>query len=341
LDKINKNKIIYIAGFPRSGTTWFANLLNSHSGTIYRHELIGRNHQTFGLSLYKKMKFDNGVSNEQHDIIMSRIFMAEPGTDRPPFFVKEKGTLKYPMFHHSLWLLAKTFPKALSKPYNWIFKIKADDSYKILMKETGEAKFIESFRNSLRPYVTLFLVRNPLAAISSHIKGINRGSMPAITNEEKRRRLEEIKNVAPEQASVLAQLIPETMSDAVFFALKWRDYHEKVIAYCKKYNDYHIYLYDEIVADSRPQVHKILNDVGLEWEQQVNDFIVESSGKGKPSNVLKKLDSIDSFYSVFREPTFKKENWLELMSEEEIEFITLYTAPILNTVKQLCNKKKG
>jgi hypothetical protein len=341
LDNTNKNKIIYIAGFPRSGTTWFANLLNSHSGTIYRHELIGRNNQTFGLSLYKTMKLENGVSNEQHDIIMSRICMAEPETDRPPFFVKQKGSLKYPMFHHSLWLCAKTLPKALSTPYNWIFKIKADDSYKILMKETGEAKFIESFRNSLRPYVTLFLVRNPLGAISSHIKGINKGSMPAITNEEKRSRLEESRSVAPEQANALAQLIPETMSDAVFFALKWRDYHEKVIAYCKKYNDYHIYFYDEIVADSKPQVHKILKDVGLEWEQQVNDFIAESSGERKPSNVFKKFDSLDTFYSVFRNPSFNKDNWLELMSEKEIEFITHYTAPTLDIVKQLCNKKKG
>lgn len=336
-----KNNIIYIAGFPRSGTTWFANLLNSHSQTIYRHELIGRNKQVFGQTLYKAMKFGNGVTDAQHADIMASIYKAEIETDKPPFFMKAKGILKYPTFHHFMWLCAKTFPKLLRSTYNWFFKISATDSYKILMKETGEAKFIESFRNSLRPYTTLFLIRNPLGSISSHIKGINKGSMPAKTETEKKSWLEEKMKASPENSVELSQLDPVTLSDAAFLALQWRDYHENVIAYCQKYDDCNIYSYDEIVAETMSQVKQILTDVGLNWEQQVDDFIAESSGERKPSNFFKKLDSFDSFYSVFREPSFKKDSWIEVISPQDIEFITRWTAPTLDAIKQLRQKSEG
>jgi hypothetical protein len=336
----NKNRIIYIAGFPRSGTTWFANLLNSHSQTIYRHELIGRNKQIFGQSLYINMKFDNGVSDEQHATIMSCIYKAEVGTDKPPFFVKAKGSLKFPMFHLFSWLCAKTFPKLLAKPYNFFFKLTANNDYKILMKETGEAKFIESFRNSLRPYVTLFLVRNPLGTISSHIKGINKGSMPKITVEKKRNWLNEKIKTSPEQEDSLLQIDPTIISDAVFLGLQWRDHHDKIIAYCQKYDDYNVYYYDTLLIDTNSQVNQILEDVGLKWEKQVGEFVAESSGESKSLNLLKKIDSFDKFYSVYRDSSFKKDDWYGVITPEDIVFITQYTAFTLERVKQLCKVSK-
>jgi hypothetical protein len=32
------SKIMLLAGFPRSGTTWFANLINAHPNVIYREK---------------------------------------------------------------------------------------------------------------------------------------------------------------------------------------------------------------------------------------------------------------------------------------------------------------
>ncbi|MFT2090405.1 sulfotransferase [Paraglaciecola sp. 2405UD69-4] len=336
----SNNKIIYIAGFPRSGTTWFANLLNSHSQTIYRHELIGRNKQIFGQSLYKSMKFNNGVTDDQHSTIMSLIQRAEVETDKPPFFVKSKGFLKFPFFHQLSWLCTKSAPKILAPSYNSLYRVSDKDDYKILMKETGEAKFIESFRNSLRSYVTLFLVRNPLGSISSHIKGINKGSMPAKTTAEKRDWLNERIQNNPEQASELKKLNPDNMSDAIFFGLQWRNYHEKVAEYCNKYNDYKIYFYDELVSDTPPKVNQILEDVGLKWEKQVGQFIAESSGEGKSLNRFKKFDSNDKFYSVYRDTTFKKNDWHDVITPEDVEFITNYTKSTLEKMQQLSQANK-
>ena len=66
----HKDKIIYIAGFPRSGTTWFANLLNAHPQTVYRHEILGRCFEQFDPELLdmEQMFLDMFNIDDQPDL---------------------------------------------------------------------------------------------------------------------------------------------------------------------------------------------------------------------------------------------------------------------------------
>jgi hypothetical protein len=79
-------KIIFIAGFPRSGTTWFSNLLNAHPDIYYRHEIIGRNFRIFSEKIFLALKNNNGQSDEQYTTLIEKISEAHVDTDVPPFF---------------------------------------------------------------------------------------------------------------------------------------------------------------------------------------------------------------------------------------------------------------
>ena len=85
------SNVIFLAGFPRSGTTWFANILNAHPKVVYRHEIIGRNHYIFRDSLFKALKYKNELSDEEFVETLNLIAEARVDTDKPPFFYKPAG----------------------------------------------------------------------------------------------------------------------------------------------------------------------------------------------------------------------------------------------------------
>ena len=87
-------------GFPRSGTTWFSNLINSSESVIYRHELIGRNHGMMGDRVFSKLKYANGLSSSDYEVVENVIKKAHVETDKPPFFKKKYGLRKFPKIQY-------------------------------------------------------------------------------------------------------------------------------------------------------------------------------------------------------------------------------------------------
>ena len=101
-------RLVFIAGFPRSGTTYFSNLFNSHEEVIYRHEVLGRCWKRFPGTLFSQLKQAGGLSDEEHRAALTTILSAHFEADRPPFFRKTHLRIRSTGLKRALWLSART-----------------------------------------------------------------------------------------------------------------------------------------------------------------------------------------------------------------------------------------
>lgn len=326
-----KGRIIFLAGFPRSGTTWFANLLNAHSNIIYRHEIFGRNHYIFGNDLFGAIKHHNGLTDDELSVAINHISSARVDTDKPPFFSKPIGLLKYKRFHHYAWLATKALP-FLAPLYKSLFTVKNLDDFSFLIKETRSTVNMDSIIAGLRPVAVLFLVRQPHGAIASHIKGIQRGTMEKTALEKKLKWYRHNKDVAYIKEIGLSEEGLNEVTDAEFFALQWRVYHEDLIAYAQTFSNTRFFSYDSFAASPKDSVDELFSFLSLETDEEVSKFIDESSGKEKVG--VAQRDASDEYYSVYRSASFDPQSWKSTLTSVDIALIDKHTTVTYNLLKE-------
>ena len=126
------HKIIYIQGFPRSGTTWLANLLNSHTEIIYRHEPLARIGPRFPDNLLFKITRQGDLNEQERNKAFNCLKQSDPDTDRPPFFRKSYSRIPL-AFKTLLWTISMKLPFA-SKIYRIVFTPRHTSNLTLLIK---------------------------------------------------------------------------------------------------------------------------------------------------------------------------------------------------------------
>lgn len=311
--------IFLLMGFPRSGTTWFSNLINSSESVIYRHELIGRNYEMMGDRVFSELKYSNGLSSADYNIVESAIRKAHIETDKPPFFKKKYGLRKLPKIQYFFWSLAKLFPRSAAI-YDALYRLRSKHEWNILIKVTRSLTDMRSMILGLEPSALLFLVRKPQATILSHIKGVQKKKMGPINDRVKERLLVEASNSDYFKTHLSDKTLSADMEDIEFYAINWALYHEKAMALKAEVSNALIYFYDEIMEDPRKGIEHIFATLNLEICDEVENYIAQSSGQ--KSNYLK--DAGDQYYSVYRDNTFNKDSWKDDFTQEEIKLIDSY-----------------
>lgn len=331
----NQQDVIFLAGFPRSGTTWFSNLINSHQSVVYRHELIGRNYTAFGDELFSKIKFNNGINDQDFETAMKVIRSANVETDKPPFFKKSFGLSNYPTLHNYCWLLSKALPP-LRPIYNTCFKVpKNQIGIKILLKETRSAKDMESLLNGLRVKHKIFLIRKPHGCIASHLKGIEQGKMAKIDLEYKQRWLNLYQSNQYVQELNLTRDKLKEITPLEVIAISWNIYHQDIINLLNRFQDTIVCFYEDYVENPVELTKKLMAKLSLEYSESVSNFIKQSTGMSEPGSLLSGKNN--DYFSVYREKSFNAEAYKEQLTAEEIELVNRYT----NTLYQRLKKKTG
>lgn len=330
----SKPEIIFLAGFPRSGTTWFSNLINSHQNIVYRHELIGRNYPAFGEILFNKIKYNNGLEEQDFDKAMEVVRSANVETDKPPFFKKEFGLSNYPKLHHLSWLASKALPP-LRPLYNLAFKLpKERTDLKILIKETRSAIDMESMLNGLRVKHKIFLIRRPHGSIASHLKGIEQGKMATIDSAYKQSWFEMHKDHDFIIELKLSEDKLISMSPVELIAIEWCLYHTEIIKLKNAFPTAIVCFYDEFVEQPIELTGKLMKALDLDYSPSVDEFIKQSTGISDPQNTLK--DTNSQYFSVYRGKSFKADAYKEQLTENEIELIDRYTSNLFSQLRNLC-----
>lgn len=315
-----------ILGYPRSGTTWFANLFNTHPDVVYRHEMIGRCHQEFSEELFKKLKFDFSLSESEYKKAIQTILSPNIETDRAPFFKKNHLTLNHPKIHYISWLTSKAIP--FFRPiYKFIFYPKGSD-VKLVIKETRSTMNMDSIIEGIRSDKNIILFRHPCGAIASSLKGIETGKMQAGSTAEKEHWLKTNKDRKYITSLKLNPSQILSLPEHEYLALRWRLQNEDYLEFTTK-NNRNIYIsYEDFMVDQEEKVKALFAKLPLSYDRCVKNFITASSGVKSAKPLLK--DSSSNFYSVYRNEGFDPDKWKKSLTPEQICGIEKHTLDIFD-----------
>jgi len=330
----NKVPTYLILGYPRSGTTWFANLFNTHPDVIYRHEVIGRCHKSFPLELFQKLKFDSSLNDIDYESAINIILSPNIESDRAPFFKKNHLIFSNPRFHYLSWIASKTI-SVISPLYKIMFTPHGKDKI-IVIKETRSTINMDSIIKGIRSDKNIILFRHPCGAIASSLAGIETGKMMPSSIEEREFWFNENKendyiiklNLNPSQIKEL----PEHE----YLALRWRLQNEDYLNFSLQ-NENNIYInYENFMQDQNNKVEELFNKISLSFDLNVKNFLLASSGSNSKKPILK--DSSSSFYSVYRSKDFDPNKWQKSLLAEQISSIEKHTLDIFKTLLNFSNK---
>lgn len=326
--------VIFLAGYPRSGTTWFANLLNAHSKVIYRHEIIGRNFHIFGDELFNALKYHNGLSDSEFYDVVSRIAEARIDTDKPPFFQKSERLLRYKDIHYYAWLATKLMP-VFSPIYKNLFSVRNTDDFYFLIKETRSTVNMDSMIDGLRPRLIMFLMRHPCGAISSHLKKAPSGSDVQSTMNIRVEWVDNNSGAPYLKCLSLTERTISEMSSAEYLAIQWRVYYDDLLRFSKRFNNAKFLSYEYFVENTKAGVSDLLGLLGLDYENNVVEFIEESSGMKKENKLLIQKDAGEEYFSVYRNQSFDHNHWLKSLSSSDIDCINKHTSSTFEEISAL------
>lgn len=329
---MKKVNTVFVLGYPRSGTTWFANLFNSHPDVAYRHEVIGRCYRLFPEKLFASLKYNNGLTDAEHESAIDIVMSPNVDSDRAPFFPKNHLRFGNTRFHYFSWLATKTvgFLQPLYKKLYY----PAGDKLSLVIKETRSTVNMDSMLIGLRADSVVVLFRHPCGAIASFLKGIAKGVMGPTNAEERSFWFKENREKAYLASLNLTEEEVVALPEHKYLAILWAQQNEDYLAFeSDSYNRFFV-SYEDFMSDKETKVKKLFNDLSLGFDAMVEEFLLSTSsasGSAKPS--LK--DSSNPYYSVYRDEKFDPHKWMKDLTAEEIADIAALTA---DTYSKLIDK---
>jgi len=324
---IGPSQLIFIVGFPRSGTTWFANLINSHPDTLYRHEILGRHFELFGPALFHKIKFDHGLSNEDYARAHQILLRPTIGADKPPFFRKRFDRTSGGAFRSLSWLAARTIP-ILRPVYASMFTPRTTNGISIVIKETRSSIDLESILSGLRINKFLVVIRHPYNVIASHLRGFKAGVMIPTSIQMRRQSWHYLARIPYVNQSGLDESRFLSMSEIEFLAVMWRIQNEEFLRIQSGHPTSRAFLYEDCVNDTRLVIDELYGFLGLQLASEVIKFALESTMPRTNRAWLRTPARFD-YFSVSRRRRLESDGWRKTFTASDIELIDLHTHPLV------------
>ena len=318
---------VFIAGYPRSGTTWFSNLLNSHPHTVYRHEAIGRLYPLLGDSLWRKLKFDGGLSDSDYQRLIQLLASAHVESDKPPFFFKDFRRINLLELQKLVWAAGKASPKLQTLYAKW-FTPREGSQFALVLKETRSSANLRSIIAGTRANHVITLIRHPYAVVASHLRGQRAGVMSRSTADGRRHwfRSNGIHRYLKDN-SILAEEVA-AMSEATFLALRWRVQNQDYIDLSSGPWQFSEIGYETFLADPAKNSISLLKTLGLTNDPQVNQFIEESRATHDRRRKIIP-DTSTSYFSVYKNSPVRLDEWKQVLSSEDCASIDRHTVDLV------------
>ncbi|HUN75604.1 MAG TPA: sulfotransferase [Steroidobacteraceae bacterium] len=318
--------MIFLAGFARSGTTWVSSVIDSHPDVLYRHEFFGRRFALLGDQLFRKLKFDSGLSDEDYITAVGILAGADVQTDKPPFFSKRFRSLGRPSIQKVAWLVARTMP-VLSRAYARFFTPRDCQDVALVVKETGAAIWLESFMAGMRADKLIVLVRHPYAVIASHVVGSRAGLLQTAGDNYRRSWFMHHSTRAKYLQGIEWERVAD-MPEVEYLALSWRVQNEEYLRLCASFPRSKIMLYEAFVSSPISETTDMLQFLNLTPDEQVFGFL-EASTSGKASVYARLGNASSEYYNVYRGKGFDPEKWTRTLSDDDLKLIDTHTAALV------------
>lgn len=322
------NKAI-ILGFPRSGTTWFANIFNSHPDVIYRHEFLGREYKQLEKGLYNKLKQNELITDAELEACYHQFMKPQVNTDKPPFFDKNHLAFGNVIIHQYSWVLTKYF-SPITYLYQYLFYPKVSNKTWLLLKETRSSLHMEAIIRNLKFDKTICLVRNPLAVIASFKQGYEKGVMTLDTDKMKQNWFENNKRSLQSVNQHLSKKNVIEISQAEYLAYRWCVYYYDLleIAETSLYSKMTFISYDILLDNTEKYLPLLMKQLGLTVVTSSKEFLAIKNDK----NSKQPKDASNEFYSVLKTPIKNKHK--QILSKIEVKAIACITDALEEKLKQ-------
>lgn len=317
-------QLIFVIGFPRSGTTWFSNLLNSHPDTVYRHEVFGRQFSEFGDQLFRRLKFDHGLSDADYAEAVRIVLKANTETDKPPFFPKRFRSMRSAGVQQFAWLASRALP-ILAPLYGQLYTPRGR-RVTLVVKETRSSVNLGSIIAGARADKLVVLIRHPYGVIASHMRGIQAGLMSRSSADYRRVWFKHNEIAAYVTEAALGEREVVGMEEPEFLAVAWRVQNEDYLRIHSTHSASQIVVYDTFLEDTERNADRMLKSLDLELNDQVRDFIRQSR-EAKERGWISK-DASSEFFSVYRGKT-PQSSWREVLRPEDLRAIDGRTGPLV------------
>ena len=301
-------RYVLITGKGRSGTTWLAQILNSHPSCCYKHEPF----PAWKRSPYSGWK-DELRAGGDHLTLRNSFDAICRGchhqVDLPPFPPKdfERGNTRVLHWLHALG----TRIDPLRGLYEAYGRPQLSSDAEILIKDVNfETALLPELCAVIEPTL-LPTIRNPFANVASHLSGVAKGIFGSDREANTARAREVIE--APGGEPYRAYL-PDlaTMPEAMFEAVRWRIQVEPLVAVAENQPRSRTVVYEDLCEDPLGETERIFDFIGWELTTATRDF-VESSISG-PSEAS---DGRRAYFSVFRDPRESMNKWRKQLSTED------------------------
>lgn len=324
-----KPSIALIAGFPRSGTTWFANLINSHPNILYRHEILGRRLEELDSDLLNNLQEIGKLSPEQKKKLGDFMLRADITTDRPPFFNKAFLKISSQKIHQLSWLANNAIP-FLAPIYSFLYKPNFKNLSHVLIKETRTTVNLEPLIKGMAPAHTFFLVRHPAAAIASHLTGYKSKDMTAPSENERLSWLRINANSEVAQRLNLNEKQIKSCSLEAFLAYRWCAQNDAYLKLKEELGHSSIVIYENIVSSPELCMKDVFGKLNLEKSAEFEAFLNET--QHTESKTMLSKDSSSEFYSVFRGKDFDHAKWKKTIPADKQKIILDITEHTRNKI---------
>jgi hypothetical protein len=325
---MNMLNTIFILGYPRSGTTWFANLFNSHPDVAYRHEVIGRCYSYFPAQLFHDLKHNNGLVDKDYEKALDIILSPNVESDRAPFFHKNHLRIESIRLHYLFWIAAKTL-----KPLGFIYKYffyPDKRGLALVIKETRSTVNMDSMLTGLRADKVVILFRHPCGALASSLRGIETGKMTNSTEDMRRCWYQENIHKSYLKGLDISEDDIAGLPEHRYLAILWAQQNEDYLEFSSAEYEKLFISYEAFMHDKERKIRSLFTSLSLDYDPRVEDFIRSTSGSSDSRPVMK--DSSSNFYSVYRDQKFDPEKWKKDLPADQISDIEQLT---MDTYKRL------
>lgn len=278
---------ILVIGLARSGTTWLGKIFDSHPETLYRHE-------PDTTELFRRLPLLMTPSDgDKHRADLGRFL--DSLRDHPR--IRASGT--WPVFRKSregvmsfwsrklgiLGLQAIAQRKGNVRIPNWLIRY-SPETCRVVWKSVWSVGRVSMLHQAIANLNVVMLVRHPCGIIDSRQRGLQRGKISPVSENEYR----VLRNWHSAIGAVVGKRVDwnNAIDREVF---RWALLYGQALTDLNNSPRFHVLKYEDLCANPHEEISKLFKALQLPDDRQVNRFIASSTSH-KSSR----------FYSVYRKP---------------------------------------
>lgn len=292
-----------IAGLARSGTTWLAKLLDSHSQTLYRHE-------PDSLPVFPNMpviasESDAAVYGESLSSFvrgLSGLNRVRPAGTLPVFRKHSEGFIHY-HGRRCVTLMSRLASNRLGNiRIPNIFQLQEPGQARLLWKSVESVGRLGCIISAVQPLQVVLLIRHPCGVIASRNKGVEQRVMAPVSHNQ-------FKELARSRSDVAREILAKTELHETFEleAFRWALLNSLAIEAVSNHPGCIIVRYEDLCANTEAVLRNILSRLGLTWDEGIEQFAQHST-----------TNTSNRFYGLHRQEQHL-DQWRQSMPEAQID----------------------